>query len=444
MPKSSLLVLWVLSCAAGCSDTINQTIVYVGDCPAGHPGDSAAGDASSAADSAPDSLVDAATAADSFADTAQLQDVAATADAQAPDAPIPDTAGPDLAPADAAADVASADVAGATASWPAHVFAPYVDATLYPFLKLSEVAKQTGQRWFTLAFVVDKTGKACEASWGTYYSLAAGPDAWVDGKQQFLYDDLALLRKQYAGDVQVSLGGASSTPLEVACASVPALQAQLAAVVAAIKPARLDFDIEGAWLTETKPGQSGERRAKAIAALQADLQKAGTPLAVWFTLPVLPSGLTPDGLATVKQALALGVQLAGVNIMAMDYGDSAAPNPSGQMGKYAIDAATALHAQLATAYQQAGQPKTDAALWAMVGVTPMIGLNDVVTERFEIADAKQLLAFAKKTGLGELAMWSVNRDHPCASASSVQLTCSGALDQTADWQFTAEFASFGP
>ena len=46
----------------------------------------------------------------------------------------------------------------------------------------------------------------------------------------------------------------------------------------------------------------------------------------------------------------------------------------------------------------------------MIGVTPMIGVNDASDEVFEPSDASQLLAFAEQVGLGELSMWSLARD----------------------------------
>jgi hypothetical protein len=46
----------------------------------------------------------------------------------------------------------------------------------------------------------------------------------------------------------------------------------------------------------------------------------------------------------------------------------------------------------------------------MVGVTTLIGVNDVADEVFEPADASQLLAFAESVGMGEISMWSLARD----------------------------------
>jgi hypothetical protein len=100
-------------------------------------------------------------------------------------------------------------------------------------------------------------------------------------------------------------------------------------------------------------------------------------------------------------------KISTVNVMTMDYGDSAAPNPSGQMGTYAIDAAQSTFTQLGSLY---GTAPSTSQLWGMVGVTPMIGVNDQSDEVFGFSDAKQLLAFAEKMGLGEIAMWSLARD----------------------------------
>jgi hypothetical protein len=134
---------------------------------------------------------------------------------------------------------------------------------------------------------------------------------------------------------------------------------------------------------------------------------AGRELDVWFTLPALPSGLTADGLSVLQSALRYGVSISGVNVMAMDYGEGAAPNPQGNMGNYAIQAATSLFGQLDTLY---GPSKTSAQLWQMVGVTPMIGLNDDTNEVFDQQSAQQLVAFARQHGMGRISMWSLNRD----------------------------------
>ena len=92
--------------------------------------------------------------------------------------------------------------------------------------------------------------------------------------------------------------------------------------------------------------------------------------------------------------------------MAMDYGDGAAPNPSGEMGTFAIDAATAMDAQVAAA-----MGISDAAAWSKVAVTPMIGVNDTSDEIFTVANAQQLVALAASKHLA-LAVDVVGRPRP--------------------------------
>ena len=147
-----------------------------------------------------------------------------------------------------------------------------------------------------------------------------------------------------------------------------------------------------------------------------------------FTLPVLPSGLPADEDAVLTGAAQAGVDISAVNVMAMDYGDGAAPNPSGQMGTFAIDAATATDAQVASALGI-----SDAAAWSKVAVTPMIGVNDTSDEIFTVANAQQLVAFAASKHLAWLSMWSAGRDQECAGGaeSFAEPTCSSIV-QTPD------------
>lgn len=55
------------------------------------------------------------------------------------------------------------------------------------------------------------------------------------------------------------------------------------------------------------------------------MQAANPGLTVSFTLPVLPAGLTADGVRLLQSCVSHGVRVDVLNIMSMDYGDSAAP-----------------------------------------------------------------------------------------------------------------------
>src|SRR5262249_33143099 len=148
----------------------------------------------------------------------------------------------------------------------------------------------------------------------------------------------------------------------------------------------LDFDIEGA---DQGDQASLARRFQAIAQIQQTAAAAGKPVRVSLTLPVMPTGLTHDRLGVLQSAIANGVSVSVVNGMAMDYYDPALTY-AGKMGDYAIQAATSTESQLAALYPSRSADQ----LWAMVGVTPMIGINDDPAEVFTITDAQKLLTFA--------------------------------------------------
>jgi hypothetical protein len=120
-------------------------------------------------------------------------------------------------------------------------------------------------------------------------------------------------------------------------------------------------------------------------------------------------------------------------VIAMDYGDANAPDPATMMGTYAIDAATATDAQVAGVLGI-----SDAAAWAKVAVTPMIGQNDQSDEVFTVADAQQLEAFAAAKHLAWLSMWSAARDTECPGGvdTTAQPTCSGAVQTPQEFMET--------
>jgi chitinase len=167
----------------------------------------------------------------------------------------------------------------------------------------------------------------------------------------------------------------------------------------------------------------------------------GLPLEIWLTLPLLPTGLTADGVQVVRSLIEHGISIRGINGMAMDYGDAAAPQPAGRMGAYAIEAARGLHEQLRALYAASGSPRRPEELWQMIGITPMIGRNDVATETFELSDADQLLNFAAQNHIGALSMWSLNRDRSCEREEPAPSpSCSGITQRP--YEFTRILQAF--
>ena len=294
-------------------------------------------------------------------------------------------------------------------------FAPYVDVGIYPPFNLTDAMSKSGAKQFNLAFVVD--GGGCTPKWGGSEDLTANAVA----------AQIGALRKA-GGDVRVSFGGANGTELALACTDVGSLTAAYQKVIDTFALTKIDFDVEGAAVTNAA---ANDRRSQAILRLAQR-----TPgLKVSYTLPVLPQGLTQDGLNVLKNAASRKVPVDAVNVMAMDFGDSAAPSPAGKMGDYAIDAATATQGQVKGVFGL-----SDSAAWHHVAVTPMLGVNDTSDEIFTVADARKLAAFARGKGLAWTSMWAATRDRQCAGGAKTyaDATCSSILQSPFD--FSKAFA----
>ncbi|MFF4934875.1 cellulose binding domain-containing protein [Streptomyces griseofuscus] len=292
-------------------------------------------------------------------------------------------------------------------------FAPYVDLTLTPEFDLAGAAAKSGVKDYNLAFITD--GGSCTPKWG----------AVTDLSDDTMAKRIAAVRTA-GGDVRASFGGAINNELATTCSSVDALVGAYSKVIDTYKLTKVDFDIEGTTLGNTA---ANTLRAKAIAQLQARYPG----LDVSFTLPVMPEGLTQEGINILTDAKANGAHVDTVNIMTMDYGN----DWSGDMGTYAEQAATATQAQIKSALGL-----SDSAAWQALAVTPMIGVNDVTSETFKVDDAAQLLDFAKSKGLAWISMWSANRDKPCPGGpmSSTDNNCSSIAQD--DFAFSKTFGAY--
>jgi chitinase len=300
------------------------------------------------------------------------------------------------------------------AALPGSYFAPYSDVTIGS--SLQTVTQSTGQKYYTLAFI---TGNGCNAAWAGTILL----------NQTSIYlphldSDIQYIRSQ-GGDVIISFGGEAGQELAQTCSSASSLQAQYQAVINQYSATHLDFDIEGG---EQGDSTTYDRRNTALAALQ----KANPGLTISFTLPSATTGLLSDSLGLLNNAVSHGVNFNIVNLMTMDYGSA-----DSQMGQESINAANGLHSELQNIFPS----KSSSQLWAMVGITPMIGQNDSAGEIFSLSNAQQVLSFAQSNKIGELAFWEVSRDNgSCAGSTTASDMCSGISQST--YQFINTFKPF--
>jgi chitinase len=312
----------------------------------------------------------------------------------------------------------------------APVYEPYVDVTQTPIYSF-QLPSANPVAGVYLAFIVSAPSQPCAPSWGAYYTLEQAE------RSLDLAARAAQLRKQ-GGSVMISYGGRDNSELAVGCTDPSKLLQAYMAPIERYHASAIDLDLEGQTLANAA---ADARRAQAIAAVQRRLAARHRSLAVWVTLPVTRAGLTGEGIAAVQSLLAAHVELAGVNAMTMDFGpdEGAAQDMLGTIER----ALYATHAQVQSLWRKAGLASGAAAAWGHVGVTVMLGVNDVTDQRFTTGDAHNLATFVSDHGIPRVSAWSLNRDSECGGAfpqtGVSSNTCSGVLQSSL--QFTRVFGS---
>ncbi len=306
---------------------------------------------------------------------------------------------------------------------PARVFAPYFEA--WTGENPATLAQQSGAKYLTFAFLQTASKGSCTVLWNG--------DAGMPVSQGVFGNDINTLRAR-GGDAIPSFGGytADHTGTEIAdsCTDVSKIAAAYQSVITTYDVSRLDMDIE----VEALDNAAGiDRRNKAIKLTQDWAAANGRNVQFSYTLPTTPTGLAPSGLAVLRNAVANNARVDVANLMTFDYYDG----KQHQMAEDTKTAAQGLVNQLATLYPG----KTQQQLWAMVGVTEMIGVDDYgPSETFQLADGRTVLDWAIAKGINTLSFWALQRDNGNCPGGSAADNCSGIAQKT--WEFTGIFAPF--
>ncbi|QLG86883.1 hypothetical protein HQ393_00745 [Chitinibacter bivalviorum] len=256
-------------------------------------------------------------------------------------------------------------------------------------------AKAQGVNAATLAFIINGSNGCVATTDGSSNAITG-----------VMKNDIASYQAT-GGKLILSFGGANGTYLEAAC-TADQMVAQIDALIQSSGIKTLDFDVEGGAVGNTAANAVRSAAIKRLQSKYADLK-------ISFTLAVVPpslhswgldaGGLTAESIAVVKSAVDAGVKVNRVNIMAMDYGSYATAGRS-DLGQLAIDAATRTREQMRPLFPAL----SEAQLWDLIGITPMIGINDVAAEVFTPAHAQTVANFAKANGVGLLSYWALQRD----------------------------------
>src|SRR6266511_2392614 len=304
-----------------------------------------------------------------------------------------------------AALLPASPAAAAGTPLPAHVFAPYFET--WTTDSITDLAQQSGARYFTLAFLETTSKTSCTLAWNGDRSQTLPTGRYLS--------DIASLRA-IGGDVVPSFGGWSAdqagTEIGDSCKDVNAIVAAYQSVITTYDVTRLDMDIEGRSLNRP---DGIDRRNKAIKLLQDWAASTGRTVQIVYTLPTTATGLPASSLAVLQNAVANGVRIDFVNPMTFDY------------------------------YDRVTTAMTAAEIWAMEGNTIMPGIDDYPrrTEVTYPADAQRLLDFARANGISILSMWAIQRDNGGCPGNGGSNDCSGIVQST--WEFTHILAPFtGP
>ena len=309
------------------------------------------------------------------------------------------------------------------------VYSPYIDVGIGPvtYNNHLKIIEQSGLKAVTLGFLVLKPAGWIDADHASQVTSAGLPTGntnglrWGESNNSVFPSDMitetvsvkAMIAELQSKniDVTIALGGFSGSEPALYETNVDKLTAIYQSIIDEYGIKHLDIDIEGASLNSLESGAYhgfypqaylNQTHLNRIEALKA-IKEANPGVSISFTLPVLPSGMLPNAVALMQMVKDEGFDLDVLNIMAMDYGTG---DPD--QGRNAVEAARNTIAQL-----------RGLGLATKVGITPMIGINDVISEVFTLEDAREVLEFAKDNpDIASLGIWSLGRDLPSDPGSN--------------------------
>lgn len=282
------------------------------------------------------------------------------------------------------------------------VFSPYVQIDADNLFKFEDVYNRLRQKYFTFGFI-NKNNK--ENLWNYYEK------------------EIEKIRDK-GGDVIISFGGADGDEIAYKEENEEKIYNDYKSVIEKYKLKWIDLDIEGEVL---KDEVSNKRRNNVLKRLKNEYKD----LIISYTLPVSPKGLNNFSLKLLNHTKEIGLYIDIVNIMCMDYGDYYAPEPNNNMGYYAKLSAIKTRQNL-----------DDLGLYYVdIGVTVMIGQNDVKSEIFNTYDATYLMRWCRKTDYIRLvSYWSINRDN--GSNVNGPCSCNYSSIKQELYEFCKYFKSF--
>lgn len=285
---------------------------------------------------------------------------------------------------------------------------------------LQEIADGSKNYSYVFAFITQNAWDTsrCFPVWGGQPTLPLSDK---------LYQKDAQYLRSKNGVISISFGGENGLSIESKCTPAELVQTYQSAFDI-YDASYIDFDIEGGALGDTA---ANTNRFNALKALQAQNSKAKVTL----TLPANTDGFPPAALALIQQAKSLGVAIDQYNMMAMAWYSQKLP---GAISDSVIASAQKGFQQLQAIFPE----KSSAQIWAMIRVTPKIGV-DYDQSILYPNDAISIGQFVKQHGLAGIGFWSAdidrnqNKTQQCSLGANPD--CSGV--NQAPYDFTKSFLS---
>lgn len=171
-----------------------------------------------------------------------------------------------------------------------------------------------------------------------------------------------------------------------------------------------DFDIES---TQTPADIQALVKQVARASRKWPELRFSFTLATFAASDDSGASLNPTGDAVMQALRAERFDGAHINLMVMNYGPASAANCVVRNGR--CDMAASAQQAVINLNKRYGTPLD------RIGVTAMIGMNDVRDNVFTVEDALALGRYVREQKLGGLHYWSLDRDKPC-EGNSVELS----------------------
>jgi hypothetical protein len=343
-------------------------------------------------------------------------------DAGTPHSPDSGATRADAGP-DSGQDSGQSDAAAGTAS-ASLIFSPYKDTSINMNWNTNVISTSvSGQATGFSADLLAAGGKVVTLAFATG---ECGSENWAGvGGEAMATANVSLL-SQAGVEYIVSTGGADGI---FSCAS----DAGMATFIGRWMSSGLlgvDFDIEAGQSSgqiadlvqriETAHGSFPALRFSLTLATLANNDGASTAASLGAGAPDSFNTYGDQVLAAVKSTLGFDGSPSSwpsyltVDLMTMDYGSPSAgvcvvSGGSCEMGQSAIQAAYNLR-------DHWGVPLTN------IELTPMIGGNDVSSEKFTLGDADAIASFAILQSMAGVHYWSYDRDTDCAEGSA-SATC---------------------